>query len=1626
MTRCASVVCCDTGTGGKDTLVCPTTTEWRQGKPRFYKVRRWIGPKQSVTYLFVGASAQGKATVNQALERAEVKGLDGLRKTDHTALRAHFGDNYEKVLMLKKGPVRYIRDDIRPDDTIDVLRAIIALHIAPQQQPSMHMWCTTQVAIGSVVLSNMLRDLFKERRVVNRLEFTSWCVRVFVAGQDIATSILGALQEESLLDWELIHIGLAKAIKKQGSQGLVIKQTIGASFKYGGRLIVVEPDVRAVQAVERAIGPDAALDVITREWRGSGLLEDYSPAKGIIELVLKSDTVTGLPKTLQDLYTGVAPEQPRVNASDRHFTAYDQMMRDFESDCSSTKDPMQRQQCFVSFIHMRVNDGGIPGMDVPLRTAFEHYKLDAVCPFARLHQGGRSVFKLLRKYFTDPNLDVAKAAQWFPTNSNDYHGVSTNVDHLVLKIACEPSPGLHKHFTLVIHSDLSYELKLALKHDEVATLEGIIASLTKAARTLSQLRQLLHVSYHVLPDPDLKLWARDQYSSNTRIYKLITLAITQSPPRQKTHPKLDNLRNIVQSKLLPYMGTIQTNDKGLLQLVYKRTSDFASDAGIQACLERMVAQRNTQGKPEPTHAEMADIVVQQFSLTEQESSRQVSMFEARKAGLGKLGPRGGYAAGRRNLSIKIRAHERTGFVMAVDVGTSQVSTKILARVHALVRYIVGRAGTSTKVAAAPGYMQMPSEGAMGAISPVNSAKASPMSQLEDGLDGIDDGDVDAEFEKMLLELAAGQAAPNAKSPVADQVEEDDTNAPHRHLLNRLYSADKRLFDTQDKVFSRTCQLASGRQPIVVSDGELNKIRSDHPGAFTDSIKYGSDVHHQNNYICPRIWCPKSRLALTRHEYERLGGKCPPMKVGDKLVDVGETAIIQDSANYWGDGDRPRYIGFLAPNKHPEGLCMPCCFATSQQKWKKCVKVPDANADVGVADEDVQEDAGKKKSERSNNKRYLIDYDGRQTENGRFSLLPRPLARFLNVPGFTRCGGRPNGAGLITVSTKGCFARVGMPETRQPLLESAAQIFGTQGGASGLIESIVNNLTPLEFIGLNGGAMTRIFAPEDVQPSIKGAGITKQLLQAFVQWVKKHRIEYFERLGIHDVADAIMRCKTSIEDAGEALRREVLREYIVYRAFQSFRSYMVDPQARKGHELLLDLLNMRRPWINPTGINVAILDVDDVGAAYVACPLFRSAQSLYDPKGKWAFMIRHGGRQVYEPIALVSVIGKKGGEVDITYAFKGTDLPKQLMTAMEDQQSKCIGGASTKAEGAGIVPDIIAALAEQGMLPRSAVIGPDFRVTGLLAEDRKKNTMYIPLPVWESLLRPHIWSIGSFVHVERVYTSLVHKIKPAAAQIIFAALEAKFKGSEFYKVTGVSKGSLQLSGGVTVPLPGPFPEGAKEAVDDTNIFIGLALVDSRVAYMSQVEAMEALRAWYRTEILAAISQSSSLQEQILYIRHPNNPFPVGTRRDKAMALLEPVIKLAIVKQKTITSHNEVIGGLSIGTACASVRKKPICQANQPRCMWVNASAKGGKSRCMLQVHDKQARLLAEQFVDELLLGEEIATKDTAIDAYVRRRGHTGSAIIVTDADIATAQNDIVRMLETIRGMQHAADKFALNN
>ena len=54
-----------------------------------------------------------------------------------------------------------------------------------------------------------------------------------------------------------------------------------------------------------------------------------------------------------------------------------------------------------------------------------------------------------------------------------------------------------------------------------------------------------------------------------------------------------------------------------------------------------------------------------------------------------------------------------------------------------------------------------------------------------------------------------------------------------------------------------------RQPIVLTKEEKDNIDENYPGAYDDFLQYGTTKKHKDSfyYICPKIWCPKSKIAL---------------------------------------------------------------------------------------------------------------------------------------------------------------------------------------------------------------------------------------------------------------------------------------------------------------------------------------------------------------------------------------------------------------------------------------------------------------------------------------------------------------------------------------------------------------------------------------------------------------------------------------------------------------------------------------------------------------------------------------------------------------------------------------------
>jgi hypothetical protein len=95
----------------------------------------------------------------------------------------------------------------------------------------------------------------------------------------------------------------------------------------------------------------------------------------------------------------------------------------------------------------------------------------------------------------------------------------------------------------------------------------------------------------------------------------------------------------------------------------------------------------------------------------------------------------------------------------------------------------------------------------------------------------------------------------------------------------------------------------------------------------DILKYGSKPDNQYYYMCPRYWCMKTNTPISREDALE-GKKCGKIIPRDqKVVRPGEYVFefFDESEHGTQDNYIKHYPGFVEKSKHPDGLCMPCCF-----------------------------------------------------------------------------------------------------------------------------------------------------------------------------------------------------------------------------------------------------------------------------------------------------------------------------------------------------------------------------------------------------------------------------------------------------------------------------------------------------------------------------------------------------------------------------------------------------------------------------------------------------------------------------------------------------------------------------
>lgn len=250
---------------------------------------------------------------------------------------------------------------------------------------------------------------------------------------------------------------------------------------------------------------------------------------------------------------------------------------------------------------------------------------------------------------------------------------------------------------------------------------------------------------------------------------------------------------------------------------------------------------------------------------------------------------------------------------------------------------------------------------------------------------------------------------------------------NKYLINMLRNADKDLFENnyaRDK-----CQ--SNKQPIVLSKQMKDNLEQTNQMHFDNIIEYGSRDDIKNYYVCPRLWCPKSKVPLPT---DVANAKCP-------IENEEPMQMFWDN-----DKNRKRYVKLIKPDVN--GLYAPCC----------AKKKP------------TNDILSQKKDEILENDNYIMNQHAPLPE-GRYGSIPDFLH---NVLFYNQKDIKPEACKTTLNKTHSCYLRKGIVKNnKDSYIRSLIEILGYDN-KSQFMKNIRKELDLLTFLSLDDGKICKQF------------------------------------------------------------------------------------------------------------------------------------------------------------------------------------------------------------------------------------------------------------------------------------------------------------------------------------------------------------------------------------------------------------------------------------------------------------------------------------------------------------------------------------------------------------------------
>ncbi len=567
-----------------------------------------------------------------------------------------------------------------------------------------------------------------------------------------------------------------------------------------------------------------------------------------------------------------------------------------------------------------------------------------------------------------------------------------------------------------------------------------------------------------------------------------------------------------------------------------------------------------------------------------------------------------------------------------------------------------------------------------------------------------------------------------------------------YFQNRIEERDPVLIIKTDqgkfKRYSRVCQSAAKRQPVILDKSELDRINREHPGFLKeeDVINYGSTPDKDFYYICPKYWDLKRETIITEEEIKK-------NKLEDKIIPDGETQVPKGKYIYKFK-DEKQYPNFVKGDKHPNGYCLPCCvtkFNTeavikTREKctgqMKKPTKQENKEGEKKMEeDEDTEEDQEKeikeeqKKEEPEEKKErpkgYVLGPEKYPLEKDRWGYLPIAIQKLFQTSNAecqiskTNTNLKPNHA---------CLLRHGVENNQnQSFIACIADaVFYTRVDSNGspykisiekMKNIIIQTLTIDNFIKYQNGNLVTDF--KDPERFIDENKMTKYKSSNIYKKIEKNNSpenqQYFMSL-----------CSS----------------------FENFVSYLKDPNIKIDYTYLWDIVCDKNEYIFSKGINLVIFEMpenDVTNNVEIVCPTNHYTMKSFDPRKSTLFLLKQG--DFFEPLYSYKFdiqkntlfVTKIFSEYDTHSTFSSSmknifnKIVKPFYDDLENNVISCrpknsISKNVYKAEHAQILDKIIQILNEKKYTIIKQVLNYQSKVIGVIVKDSSNsngNSGFVP-------------------------------------------------------------------------------------------------------------------------------------------------------------------------------------------------------------------------------------------------------------------------------------------------------------